>query len=266
MDVFGAMFAYFFPSLNTHATDIASHILLDSVCGGRFCTFSNSPPDTDYTRPSRQCISFFPRQPVRKGGCSDIRCVSGLRSLSFDRKVYQTLTDSQVPATIFLSGKWIRTHTKETEELAANPLIELGNHSYSHHHMASMSPDSILSEIQKVQTTLFKVYQKSAKVFRAPYGELSGELVQTVRSMGLTAVQFDLASGDPDTSISKERLVRYVVRSARNGSIIVMHINGRGRHTAEALPEIIRGLHKRGFRLVTIAELMRNSTVAVKKQ
>ena len=186
--------------------------------------------------------------------------------LSFDRKVYQTLTDSQVPATIFLSGKWIRTHTKETEELAANPLIELGNHSYSHHHMASMSPDSILSEIQKVQTTLFKVYQKSAKVFRAPYGELSGELVQTVRSMGLTAVQFDLASGDPDTSISKERLVRYVVRSARNGSIIVMHINGRGRHTAEALPEIIRGLHKRGFRLVTIAELMRNSTVAVKKQ
>jgi peptidoglycan/xylan/chitin deacetylase (PgdA/CDA1 family) len=95
---------------------------------------------------------------------------------------------------------------------------------------------------------------------------LSAGLIQSVQSLGLTVVQFDLASGDPDTSISKDRLIRYVVRSARSGSVIVMHINGRGRHTAESLPAIIEGLRKRGFRFVTIAELMQKSDTTVKKQ
>ena len=44
-----------------------------------------------------------------------------------------------------------------------------------------------------------------------------------------------------------------------------MHINGRGWHTAEALPAIIEGLHKRGFRFATVGELLQNSEAAVKK-
>ena len=186
--------------------------------------------------------------------------------LSFDRKVFQTLVDSQVPATIFLSGKWMRAHKKEMEELTANPLFEFGNHSFSHHHMADMPADSIVLEVQKVQHILSNVYHKTAKIFRAPFGELSAGLIQSVQSLGLTVVQFDLASGDPDTSISKDRLIRYAVRSARSGSIIVMHINGRGRHTAGSLPAIIEGLRKRGFRFVTVTELMQKSDTAVKKQ
>jgi peptidoglycan/xylan/chitin deacetylase (PgdA/CDA1 family) len=42
----------------------------------------------------------------------------------------------------------------------------------------------------------------------------------------------------------------------RNGSIIVMHINGRGLHTSEALPEIIQGLHARGFIFSKVSELL----------
>ena len=132
--------------------------------------------------------------------------------------------------------------------------------------MADMSADSIVQELQRVQKTLFNVYHKTTKVFRAPFGELSSGLIQSVRSLGLTPVQFDLASGDPDTSISKERLVHYIVRSARNGSVIVMHINGRGRHTAEALPAVIEGLRKRGFRFVTIGELFQKPDTDAKKR
>ena len=127
---------------------------------------------------------------------------------SFDRKIFQILVDSQVPATIFLSGRWMRTHKKEMEELAAVPFFEFGNHSYSHHHMANMPADSIVLELQKVQHLLSTIFHKTAKVFRAPYGELSDGIVQSVRSSGLITVQFDLASGDPDTSITKDRLIR----------------------------------------------------------
>jgi peptidoglycan/xylan/chitin deacetylase (PgdA/CDA1 family) len=175
---------------------------------------------------------------------------------SFDRKVFQTLVDSQVPATLFLSGKWIKTHKNEMRELTAVPFLELGNHSYSHPHMANMPPDSIIPELQEVQQMLSKLYQRDAKVFRSPFAELSDGLVQSARSLGLTTVQFDLASGDPDTSITREQLTQYVIHSVRNGSVVVMHINGRGRHTAEALPEIIGALRKKGFYFVTVSEFL----------
>jgi peptidoglycan/xylan/chitin deacetylase (PgdA/CDA1 family) len=67
---------------------------------------------------------------------------------------------------------------------------------------------------------------------------------------------YDLASGDPDSTISRERLIRYVVTSARNGSIIVMHMNGRGWHTAEALPEIIQALRAKGFIFSKVSDLL----------
>jgi peptidoglycan/xylan/chitin deacetylase (PgdA/CDA1 family) len=67
---------------------------------------------------------------------------------------------------------------------------------------------------------------------------------------------YDLASGDPDTNITAQALIRYVTSAAKKGSIIVMHVNGRGWHTAEALPSIIAGLKRRGFRFVTVGELL----------
>jgi peptidoglycan/xylan/chitin deacetylase (PgdA/CDA1 family) len=55
---------------------------------------------------------------------------------------------------------------------------------------------------------------------------------------------------------SKKKLIEYVTRNARNGSIVVMHINRRGWHTAEALPEIIARLRRRGYEFVTVGRLL----------
>jgi peptidoglycan/xylan/chitin deacetylase (PgdA/CDA1 family) len=82
--------------------------------------------------------------------------------------------------------------------------------------------------------------------------------VETAAVLGLRTVMCDLASGDPDSQATSDRLIEYVVRKARNGSIVVMHANGRGWHTAEALPVIISRLRARGFELVTIGELLEN--------
>ena len=87
-------------------------------------------------------------------------------------------------------------------------------------------------------------------------GEEDDRVVRIAGSIGLRTIQFDLASGDPDSSISKERLIEYVSSMAKSGSIIVMHINRHGWHTAQALPEIISRLRKRGFTFVTVGELL----------
>ncbi len=175
----------------------------------------------------------------------------------FDARIVQILVDSGVPATFFLSGKWIIKHKNEVKKLALVPEFELGNHSFSHPHCLNISEDSIRQELEQTESLLRHITGASSKLFRPPYGETDQRIENIVNNIGLTTVMYDLASGDPDSTISRERLIHYVVSCVRNGSIIVMHVNGRGWHTSEALPEIIQALHAKGFIFLKVSELLR---------
>jgi peptidoglycan-N-acetylglucosamine deacetylase len=174
----------------------------------------------------------------------------------YDERITKILIETRTAATLFLGGKWMEDDTVQTKYLANIPYFELGNHTLLHPHLLKMSDDQIRQELAWTQQILFSLTGKQTTLFRPPYGEEDDRVVRIAASMGLTTIQFDLASGDPDSSISKERLVEYVSSMAKCGSIIVMHINRRGWHTAEALPEIISRLRKRGFTFVTVGELL----------
>ncbi len=66
---------------------------------------------------------------------------------------------------------------------------------------------------------------------------------------GLYTIQWDVETGDPDPTIDAERMNWAVQNRVQNGSIIIMHANGRGWHTAEALPEMIEYLQGQGYTL-----------------
>jgi peptidoglycan/xylan/chitin deacetylase (PgdA/CDA1 family) len=103
---------------------------------------------------------------------------------------------------------------------------------------------------------LYTLTGRRATLFRAPYGEVDARVARLGAEAGMIAIQYDLASGDPDPRISAKRLREYVSGQAKNGSIVVMHMNARGWKTAEALPRIIVRLRKRGYKLVTVSELL----------
>jgi len=73
----------------------------------------------------------------------------------------------------------------------------------------------------------------------------------------MQTVLWDLPSGDPDPEFTAEKIRREILSKARNGSIVVMHMNGNGHHTAEALGPTIEALKAKGFEFVTLAKLLR---------
>ncbi len=77
-----------------------------------------------------------------------------------------------------------------------------------------------------------------------------------VNDAGLLAIQWDVSTGDPAPSQSAAAIVRAMTRNARPGSIIIGHANGRGWHTAEALPIAIPALKAQGYEFVTVSELL----------
>jgi peptidoglycan/xylan/chitin deacetylase (PgdA/CDA1 family) len=93
-------------------------------------------------------------------------------------------------------------------------------------------------------------------LWRPPYGAQNSGVVGLARSLGLITVNWDVDTVDwstPGTSTIYQR----AVDGARPGSIILQHFGGGPRYqTLAALPQEISTLRQRGYRFVTVAELL----------
>jgi peptidoglycan/xylan/chitin deacetylase (PgdA/CDA1 family) len=177
----------------------------------------------------------------------------------YDKKVVDILIKEKVPATIFMSGRWVEKNPEKAKFLAAQPQFEIAAHSYYHPHMTEKPDDRIIREFKRTQAIIKKTTGKTPRYFRPPYCEVNERVVRLASLAGLTTIQYDVASGDPDPKLTPRKIVQGVLQDAKNGSIIVFHMNHKGVHTAEVLPEVINGLREKGFTLVTIGELLGNS-------
>ena len=174
----------------------------------------------------------------------------------FDQGIYDALITYDVPATFFMGGDWMRTHVDETILLASNPKFELGNHSWSHPDLPGLSEEIISKEIVKTQNLLYELTGRQSKLFRLPAGLYDDLTLSVIAWQGLYTIQWDVETGDPDPTIDAERMNWAVQTRVQNGSIVIMHANGRGWHTAEALPGIIEYLQAQGYTLVTVSQLL----------
>jgi peptidoglycan/xylan/chitin deacetylase (PgdA/CDA1 family) len=182
-------------------------------------------------------------------------CATRTQGYGFDRAIFDLIRQEKVPVTIFVSGRWVEMHPDAMDELAREPLVEFGDHSYDHPHMSTLPDDRIGEQIDQTERALAR-YGKKSVAFRPPFGEWSPRVVHVVQGRQLPTVTWDVVSGDPSARATTEGIIRAVIGKARPGSIIIFHINGRGWKTAEALPPILHELRARGFRFVPLSELL----------
>ena len=216
-------------------------------------TAAPKPIGVHTMRPIRNVVTRDPAVAITFDACATRTHHSG-----FDRDVFDVVKREHLPITIFVSGRWVESHPGEMAELAADPLVEFGDHSYDHPHMAHLPVARIVAEIDQTEAALAK-YGKRSVAFRPPFGEWSSRLIYVLQELRLPTVTWDVVSGDPSARTTADGMVRNVVGKARSGSIIIFHINGRGHKTAQALPVILRELRGRGFRFVQLSELMATS-------
>ncbi len=183
-------------------------------------------------------------------------CQSQGATSGFDPEIVRILSDSETPATFFPGGLWMRDHRYETRALAGNPLFELGNHSWSHPDFSRIPPERMAEEIRKTQRIMWELLGYQTRLFRFPYGRYSEKALDVIGQNGLYAIQWDVVSGDPDPRIDADRMAHWVLSRMKPGSIVIMHANGRGRHTAKALLPIIHGLREKGYAPLTVSRLL----------
>ncbi len=172
-----------------------------------------------------------------------------------DTSVIYQLLRSKTPATFFLGGRWVEAFPELTRKIAGTSFFEIANHSYVHGHLTKVSPKRRRWEIRYTQDIIAWTTGITPRFFRAPYLESDSAVAATVAAEGLCMVA-GVATGDPDSMMTAARLVQRVSKLARPGRIFIMHTNRGGWHTAEALPSIIAQLQRKGYRLVTMSELV----------
>jgi peptidoglycan/xylan/chitin deacetylase (PgdA/CDA1 family) len=176
----------------------------------------------------------------------------------FSAEIVNYLQREHIPATFFISGLWAENCQDGLKQLASVPYFQIGLHGYHHWKSSALTEEVIASEIELTRSTLVRLGANPMPFFRPPYGDCPPKLIKAAISLGVLTVMWDVVSGDPNPRNTAEVLERRVSTLTRNGSIIIMHVNNGGIWTAQALPTIVTGLRERGFKFVSVGDLLKH--------
>jgi len=218
------------------------------------------PTSLPTTRPVEPQTTTAPSPvPTRAVRCGDPR--AGLRvALTFDDgpsrftpKLLDVLRREKVPATFFVLGRLVRRHPALIRRIHAEGHL-VANHSFDHPKQASI--EAWRQQIQRTEQLIRAAGVPVAPFFRPPHGVVRPALLRLCHELGYTVVLYTLLSSDWKLPGVKA-LVSQVLHRVAPGSIIVLHdAGGYRQQTLDALPEIIRGLRRKGFALVTLETLL----------
>jgi peptidoglycan/xylan/chitin deacetylase (PgdA/CDA1 family) len=175
-----------------------------------------------------------------------------------------TLRRLKVPATIFVTGRWADQYPAQARSLGRDPQFEVANHSYSHYAftgdcygLPTVSAANMKSDVQRAYAALLRAgVPHPMPYFRFPGGCYDKQALRAVGTLGVTAVQWDVVSGDAFAT-DADAVTKQVLDGVKPGSVVVMHCTRSAAPTTEeVVRHVVPELRSRGFRFVKVSELI----------
>jgi peptidoglycan/xylan/chitin deacetylase (PgdA/CDA1 family) len=176
----------------------------------------------------------------------------------YTRSFVQMLRANGVVATFFMIGEQLGGYAGTLrEELRDGDA--LGDHTWTHPNLVTAG--GVESQLGRTKSAIAGMSGYSPCVFRPPYGSYDASVVRTARSLGLDTITWDVDPSDyalPGVGAIEQRVLAQV----QPGSIVLSHDGGGPRtQTLLAYPHIIASLRARGYRFVTVPQLLGLRTI-----
>lgn len=180
-----------------------------------------------------------------------------------DAKLMEFLVREQIPATLFINGRWIDANPELFRKLAANPLFEIANHGIQHKPASitgksvygiagTRSVAEVVDEIELNARKIEAISGVRPKLFRSGAAYYDEIAVQVSQALGHEVAGYSLL-GDAGATFTASQ-VKAALLKATPGDIALLHMNhpeaGTGAGIMAAVPE----LKKRGFRFVRMSD------------
>ncbi len=182
-------------------------------------------------------------------------------------RILDELKRAGIKATFFMIGQHVEKYPEIAKRVAREG-HEIGNHTYDHHVLIYYKMYELEKEVKEAEEVIRSVTGRTTKYFRPPKAMLTGEEKQKLKEMGYGIVLWSLNSKDWVT-FDDRYIVRYIVKNIRPGDILLFHDSGgvftteggNRSETVKTIPLLAEKLKEKGYRFVTISELL-----SVKKQ
>ncbi|MFD1816677.1 Peptidoglycan/xylan/chitin deacetylase, PgdA/CDA1 family [Pseudarcicella hirudinis] len=182
----------------------------------------------------------------------------GKNGSAYDAELIDFLNNEKIPATLFVTGKWIDANYTTFLKLSQNPLFEIENHGFNHKpcsvdgeseygiHGTKDVPDAF-DEIEANAIKIQKITGKRPAFYRSSTAYTDEACAKIARQLGITIISFDVLSGDAVPNTPKAVIVESVLKNIKPGALVIMHFNRPLWNTYEAMQEIVPELRKRGY-------------------
>ena len=170
-------------------------------------------------------------------------------------RILEILAKYNIPATFFMVGQNVLNYPD-----AARAVIEagheVGNHTFTHPHLAGLNEHAIMDEIGKCEDALEELCEYRPHLLRTPQGALTQSLERCLLDDDYILVLWSLDTRDWENK-STAHVVRTVLEKVQAGDIILMHdFIGHNSRPPEALEKIIPILLSQGYEFVSVSELL----------
>jgi peptidoglycan-N-acetylglucosamine deacetylase len=174
-------------------------------------------------------------------------------SAEYTPRLLDLLKARHLKATFFLIGQNVQAHPELVRRIIAEG-HEVGNHTWDHPQLSKLSDEQATAEIEKTQDAIHTACGVTPVLLRPPYGALNKpQHVWIPERLKLNVIYWSVDTLDwkrPGAATITQR----VLAGARPGAIILQHdIHGQ---TIDAMPAALDGLIAKGYRLVTISQLI----------
>jgi peptidoglycan/xylan/chitin deacetylase (PgdA/CDA1 family) len=180
-------------------------------------------------------------------------------SATLTPKLLDLLAAHHIQATFFVIGENVAEHP-EIVARAAREGHEIGNHSWSHPNFGKMSDDNVRSQLRRTDDAIRSATGNRPTLMRPPYGSITPREKRWIHDeFGYQIILWDVDPYDwkrPGPAVVRNR----ILKETQPGSIVLSHDIHPG--TIEAMPSTLDALEAKGFKFVTVSELIR---VAVPK-
>ena len=171
------------------------------------------------------------------------------------------LKEYDVPATFFVVGAWVDKYPESVKQLS-DAGHQIQNHSNTHPHMPQLSAEQMIDEIESCNKKIENITSVCPTLFRPPYGDYDNATIETLDSLKMYTIQWDVDSLDWKDNATPDSICKRVTSKVKNGSIVLFHNDAD--HTPAALPNILKCLKDEGYEFVFIEDLIYKENYEIK--
>lgn len=177
----------------------------------------------------------------------------------YTASILDTLKEKKVPATFFVTGHYVKTQEELLKRMTAEGHM-IGNHSWNHPDVTTISPDKLKDELERVKKEVARITgQQEMKYLRTPRGIFDERSLAVSKELGYTNVFWSLAYMDWDVKAQRGAQHAYdkVTAQLHPGAVMLLH--SISKDNAEALGRIIDEARRRGYEFKSLNDMQKKA-------